>query len=65
MSSSTIALAAPGQSTFTWGNSPFGVNGSAGDYIYEFSRPLITTDRLQQDVQLTIGEVHRFGAALW
>ncbi|GAQ82982.1 heme binding protein [Klebsormidium nitens] len=54
-----------GQSPFAWGDQVFGVNGSLGDYVYEFSRPLVTQDRLQQDVQLAIGRVQRFGAAFW
>ncbi|KAJ7295588.1 hypothetical protein O6H91_01G029900 [Diphasiastrum complanatum] len=44
---------------------PYGQLGSAGIYTFELARPLRTTDRLQQDVQFTIGEVHRFAAAFW
>lgn len=46
-------------------DAPFGKMGTEGDYVFEFTRPLRTEDRFQQDVQLTIGNKHRFGAAIW
>ncbi len=43
-------------------------NSSAGSketYTFEFSRPLRTSDRLQQDVQFVIGKTHNLSAAFW
>ncbi|KAH9290372.1 hypothetical protein KI387_034489, partial [Taxus chinensis] len=45
--------------------SPYSSSTSGGTYTFEFSRPLRTLDRLQQDVQFVIGEVHKFSAAFW
>ncbi|CAM6113121.1 unnamed protein product [Calypogeia fissa] len=46
-------------------DSPFSTDGQSGFYIFEFSRPLRTSDRLQQDVQFTIGSTFRLAAAVW
>lgn len=46
-------------------DSPYSSSGAEGTFAYEFARPLRTSDRLQQDVQFTIGGTHRFMAALW
>lgn len=45
--------------------SPYASTGSKGTYTFEFSRPLRTSDRLQQDVQFVIGQTHNFSAAFW
>ncbi|KAH9291211.1 hypothetical protein KI387_043592, partial [Taxus chinensis] len=45
--------------------SPYSSPNSDGTYTFEFSRPLRTMDRLQQDVQFVIGEEHKFSAAFW
>lgn len=47
-------------------DSPFTLSsGQKGTYFFEFSRPLRTRDRLQQDVQFTIGQSSKFSAAYW
>lgn len=46
-------------------DSPYSTSGNIGTYTYEFSRRLRTSDRLQQDVQFTIGGTHSFIAAFW
>lgn len=48
-------------------DAPYGSAGDPGDFVFEFSRPLRTSDRAQQDVQMAIGPLKpvRFGAALW
>ncbi|KAI5658549.1 hypothetical protein M9H77_27342 [Catharanthus roseus] len=52
-------------SGFVVEDSPFASSGKAGTYFFEFSRPLRTMDRLQQDVQFTIGQSSKFSAAFW
>ncbi|KAH7365855.1 hypothetical protein KP509_18G049400 [Ceratopteris richardii] len=49
----------------TSADSPYSKSDEDGVYIFEFARSLRTSDRFQQDVQFTIGETHRFMAALW
>ncbi|EFJ30806.1 hypothetical protein SELMODRAFT_440403 [Selaginella moellendorffii] len=49
----------------TTADSPYGASASAGSYIFEFSRPLQTSDRLQQDAQFSIGKSYRFASAFW
>ncbi|KAL0422103.1 UNVERIFIED_CONTAM: hypothetical protein Slati_3233200 [Sesamum latifolium] len=46
-------------------DSPYGSSGRKGTYYFEFSRPLRTMDRLQQDAQFTIGQSSKFSAAFW
>ncbi|KAK6159808.1 hypothetical protein DH2020_003189 [Rehmannia glutinosa] len=46
-------------------DSPYGSSGQKGTYYFEFSRPLRTMDRLQQDAQFTIGQTSKFSAAFW
>ncbi|KAK2968743.1 hypothetical protein RJ640_020379 [Escallonia rubra] len=46
-------------------DSPYGSTGQKGTYYFEFSRPLRTMDRLQQDVQFAIGQSSKFSAAFW
>eukprot|EP01018_Ginkgo_biloba_P009436 Gb_19087 [translate_table: standard] len=45
--------------------SPYASTGGSGTYTFEFSRPLQTSDRLQQDVQFVIGQTKKFSAAFW
>ncbi|GAB4841788.1 hypothetical protein Ancab_022512 [Ancistrocladus abbreviatus] len=52
-------------SGFVEGDSPFSSNGQKGTYYFEFSRPLRTMDRLQQDAQFKIGDSSKFSAAFW
>ncbi|GMH02300.1 hypothetical protein Nepgr_004139 [Nepenthes gracilis] len=52
-------------SGFVEENSPYASNGQKGTYYFEFSRPLRTMDRLQQDVQFKIGDLSKFSAAFW
>ncbi|XP_059652285.1 uncharacterized protein LOC132299585 [Cornus florida] len=52
-------------SGFVEGESPYGSSDQKGTYYFEFSRPLRTMDRLQQDVQFTIGQTSKFSAAFW
>ncbi|MCO5551929.1 hypothetical protein L7F22_005436 [Adiantum nelumboides] len=49
----------------TSSDSPYSAFGAQGTFTFEFARPLRTSDRFQQDVQFTIGNTHRFMAALW
>ncbi|KAK9281067.1 hypothetical protein L1049_003960 [Liquidambar formosana] len=44
---------------------PYALNGQKGTYYFEFSRPLRTMDRLQQDAQFTIGESSKMSIAFW
>ncbi|XP_047336807.1 uncharacterized protein LOC124940338 [Impatiens glandulifera] len=46
-------------------DSPYGIDGEAGSYYFEFSRPLRTMDRLQQDVQFSIGESSKVSVGFW
>ncbi|WOL10269.1 hypothetical protein Cni_G19023 [Canna indica] len=46
-------------------DSPYGKPGDKGTYFFEFSRPLRTMDRFQQDVQFTIGQPSKMAVALW
>ncbi|CAH9132570.1 unnamed protein product [Cuscuta epithymum] len=46
-------------------DSPYASNAHPGTYYFEFSRPLTTMDRLQQDAQFTIGKSSKISAALW
>ncbi|GAB2220874.1 hypothetical protein Droror1_Dr00008555 [Drosera rotundifolia] len=52
-------------SGFVGEDSPYSSNGHKGTYFFEFSRPLRTMDRLQQDVQFKIGDPSKFSAAFW
>ncbi|MBA0704298.1 hypothetical protein Golax_016566 [Gossypium laxum] len=52
-------------SGFVEDDSPFSTGGLKGTYYFEFSRPLRTMDRLQQDVQFTIGGSSKMSVALW
>ncbi|MQM05913.1 hypothetical protein Taro_038730 [Colocasia esculenta] len=52
-------------SGFVENNSPYASAGQKGTYYFEFSRPLRTRDRLQQDVQFTIGQVSKVAVAFW
>ncbi|KAK4775543.1 hypothetical protein SAY87_023504 [Trapa incisa] len=52
-------------SGFTVDDSPYGSNGEKGTYFFEFSRPLRTMDRLQQDAQFTVGGSTKMSAAFW
>lgn len=52
-------------SGFVEDDSPYASSGQKGTYYFEFSRPLRTMDRLQQDVQLTIGKTSKFSVAFW
>nr|CAD1828568.1 unnamed protein product [Ananas comosus var. bracteatus] len=45
--------------------SPYGDQGNKGTYYFEFSRPLRTMDRFQQDVQFTIGQPSKVAFAFW
>lgn len=46
-------------------DSPYASDGEKGTYSFEFSRPLRTTDRIQQDIQFTIGEASKMSVAFW
>lgn len=52
-------------SGFVEADNPYGTSGQKGTYYFEFSRPLRTMDRLQQDVQFSIGQSSKFSAAFW
>ncbi|KAJ7977679.1 heme binding [Quillaja saponaria] len=52
-------------SGFTEEESPYAENGKKGTYYFEFSRPLRTMDRLQQDTQFTIGGSSMMSVAFW
>ncbi|KAK9704745.1 hypothetical protein RND81_07G008400 [Saponaria officinalis] len=46
-------------------DSPYASDGQKGTYYFEFSRPLRTMDRFQQDAQFKIGDASKFSAAFW
>ncbi|XP_042428136.1 uncharacterized protein LOC122015354 isoform X1 [Zingiber officinale] len=46
-------------------DSPYGKSGEQGTYLFEFSRPLRTMDRFQQDAQFTIGQTSKVAVAFW
>ncbi|KAL2514032.1 heme binding [Forsythia ovata] len=46
-------------------DSPYTSSDQKGTYYFEFTRPMRTMDRLQQDVQFTIGQSSKFSAAFW
>ncbi|KAL5561030.1 hypothetical protein UlMin_030777 [Ulmus minor] len=52
-------------SGFVEEDNPYTSNGQKGTYFFEFSRPLRTADRLQQDVQFTIGATSKMSVAFW
>ncbi|KAJ8899143.1 hypothetical protein K2173_011140 [Erythroxylum novogranatense] len=52
-------------SGFVKADSPYSSAGKAGTYSFEFSRPLRTMDRLQQDAQFTIGLPGKMSVAFW
>ncbi|XP_068663476.1 uncharacterized protein [Aristolochia californica] len=52
-------------SGFLEGDSPFSTSGQKGTYYFEFSRPIRTMDRFQQDVQFTIGQTNKVAVAFW
>ncbi|KAF8394677.1 hypothetical protein HHK36_020893 [Tetracentron sinense] len=52
-------------SGFVQEDSPYASAGQKGTFYFEFSRPLRTMDRLQQDVQFKIGETSKFSVAFW
>ncbi|KAI4349752.1 hypothetical protein L6164_010312 [Bauhinia variegata] len=52
-------------SGFIEDESPYADNGKKGTYFFEFSRPLRTMDRLQQDVEFTIGGSSKMSVAFW
>ncbi|KAF9619853.1 hypothetical protein IFM89_009604 [Coptis chinensis] len=56
------ASAIPG---FIEGDSPYSSTGQKGTYYFEFSRPLRTMDRFQQDVQFTISQSSKVAVAFW
>ncbi|XP_051118734.1 uncharacterized protein LOC127242975 [Andrographis paniculata] len=53
------------RSGFIKEDSPYASEGQKGTYNFEFSRPLRTMDRLQQDAQFTIGKTSKVSAAFW
>ncbi|OWM80008.1 hypothetical protein CDL15_Pgr009986 [Punica granatum] len=53
------------QSGFVEEDGPYASNGQKGAYYFEFSRPLRTMDRLQQDAQFTVGGTAKMSAAFW
>ncbi|KAK0580882.1 hypothetical protein LWI29_007413 [Acer saccharum] len=52
-------------SGFVEQDSPYASGNPKGTYYFEFSRPLRTTDRLQQDAQFTIGGSSKMAVAFW
>ncbi|XP_021812950.1 uncharacterized protein LOC110755931 [Prunus avium] len=52
-------------SGFVEEDSPYASDGQKGTFYFEFSRPLRTMDRLQQDVQFTIGGSSKMSVAFW
>ncbi|CAN1278831.1 hypothetical protein LINPERPRIM_LOCUS16760 [Linum perenne] len=52
-------------SGFIQEDSPYGSDSQKGKYYFEFSRPLRTMDRLQQDAQFTIGGSSKMAVAFW
>lgn len=53
------------QSGYVVEDSPYTPDGQKGTYYFEFSRPLRTMDRLQQDVQFTLGSTAKMSVAFW
>lgn len=53
------------QTGFVEEDSPYSSGGEKGSYYFEFSRPLRTMDRLQQDAQFTIGGSSKMSVAFW
>ncbi|KAK1291701.1 hypothetical protein QJS10_CPB17g01053 [Acorus calamus] len=58
---STLTL----HSGFVAEDSPYAQGGQKGTYYFEFSRPLRTMDRHQQDAQFVIGQSSKFAVAFW
>ncbi|XP_069147464.1 uncharacterized protein [Solanum lycopersicum] len=54
-----------GPSGFIKDDSPYSSSNQSGAYYFEFSRPLRTMDRLQQDAQFTIGKTSKMSVAFW
>ncbi|XP_016470164.1 uncharacterized protein LOC107792465 isoform X2 [Nicotiana tabacum] len=54
-----------GPSGFVKDDSPYSSSNQSGAYYFEFSRPLRTMDRLQQDAQFTIGKTSKMSVAFW
>lgn len=52
-------------SGFVEEDSPYTSDSQKGTYFFEFSRPLRTMDRLQQDAQFTIGGSSKMAVAFW
>lgn len=52
-------------SGFVAEDSPYSSEDQDGKYFFEFSRPLRTMDRLQQDVQFSIGQPTNMAVAFW
>ncbi|XP_041018338.1 uncharacterized protein LOC121260499 [Juglans microcarpa x Juglans regia] len=52
-------------SGFVEEDSPYASDGQKGTYYFEFSRPLRTMDRLQQDAQFTLGGSSKMSVAFW
>lgn len=52
-------------SGFVEEDSPYTESGQKGTYYFEFSRPLRTMDRFQQDVQFVIGQPSKVAVAFW
>ncbi|KAM1443239.1 hypothetical protein ACFX2I_039539 [Malus domestica] len=52
-------------SGFVEEDSPYSSDAQKGTFYFEFSRPLRTMDRLQQDVQFTIGGSSKMSVAFW
>ncbi|KAI0529131.1 hypothetical protein KFK09_001678 [Dendrobium nobile] len=60
-----LYLDGKGPSALVEDDSPYSKGGEKGTYYFEFSRPLRTMDRSQQDVQFVIGQTSRVAAAFW
>ncbi|CAN6325429.1 unnamed protein product [Urochloa humidicola] len=52
-------------SGFVDDDNPYGKQDEKGTYYFEFSRPLRTMDRFQQDAQFTIGQPSNMAVAFW
>ncbi|EXB28569.1 hypothetical protein L484_009728 [Morus notabilis] len=52
-------------SGFVEDDSPYAKDGKKGTYYFEFSRPLRTLDRLQQDAQFKISGTSKMSVAFW
>ena len=52
-------------SGFVGEDNPYASSGQKCTCYFEFSRPLRTIDRLQQDVQFTIGQKSKISVAFW